>query len=136
MKLRGILDSKGRRETWEHNNRVPLSQPRLAGHNPTPHPDGSLACSRCGTGMRFSPAAFAAHATGGSPRDAQGNVYTLGPTDPWVAQQNAESAQRIPEGDHPALNDPKWREEMIDACYDQRRGPRIAQSVGASITDD
>jgi hypothetical protein len=135
MKLRGILDSKGRREVWEDNNRVLPESKHLAGHSPTPCGDGSLACSGCGA-MRYTPAAFAAHVSGGSPRDAQGNVYTMGAADPWIIAQQNESAQRIPEGDHPALNDPKWREEMIDACYDQRRAARIAHGVGVSLTDD
>jgi hypothetical protein len=132
MKLQGIQSSKGRHQAFERNQerQAPPVAAGMAGHTPAPHPDGSLACCGCGT-TRYSPAAFAAHLAGKPITDAEGAVFTTGPSDSWLAQQEPERQRQLTENQMA-----EWRAAMVQAYYaQQRRAPRIAEGVGASITD-
>lgn len=135
MKLRGINSSKARRVVHERNQSVRApGDPMLAGHKPTPWPDGSLACSGCGTGMRYSPAAFAVHLTGrGGVVDAENGVYTIGPRDPWLAQRTPAAQEQA--ADAAAA---ERRAEMIDAYYKDLERPqqRVAKGGNSSAFFD
>lgn len=126
MKLRGIKDSKRRRVAYERNQELRAPDgPMLAGHSPSPHADGSLACSGCYR-QRYSPAAFAKHLTGAPILDADGNgVFTTGPNDPFLIS---------PERQRKAA-DAATRAAQVDAFFEEQRRqrmPRVADGVGVS----
>lgn len=136
MKLKGILSSKRRRTVHERNQSLAAPAASASAlsteyHKPTSHADGSLACS-CG-GMRYSPAAFAAHLAGRGVTDAEGAVYTVGRSDPWLDQQRPERKLQADEAAGAA-----WREEMIAAYWDQQQQAkqRVADGVGKSAFFD
>lgn len=132
MKLQGIRSSKGRRLVHARNrNLAAPADVALAGHEPTPQPDGSLKCSGCGA-ARYSPAAFAAHLFGRAVPDAVGFVFTTGATDPWVAQPKGVRQEQV-EADAEA----ERRAEQVAAYYaEQRRpAPRIVEGVERWLAD-
>jgi hypothetical protein len=131
MKLRGILDSKGRRIAYERNAEAPAAPttPLIEGHQPVERGGGALACSK-GCGI-FSPAAFARHLTNARMTECASGVYVVGLDDPWLNHQPAKPAiGEIGEED---------RARQVAEYYAEQkrfsRRPRVCDGVSKSITD-
>ena len=142
MKLSGIRSSKSRAIIHEQNESKPPPDREnnlfAQGHKPIERDGGALGCTGCGTQL-YSPAAFAAHLAGKSPRDAVGGVYVTGNTDPWhehLKRSEGQSEAPFAETDAGAV----WRAEMVDKYYEQLKRPRSqpgqADGVSPSMLND
>ncbi|HKQ23151.1 MAG TPA: hypothetical protein VJT81_01760 [Burkholderiales bacterium] len=136
-KLRGILDSKGRRAVHERNlaYRAPVLEPLTAwpesAHKSQPATDNTVNCC----GVRYSPNAHKLHVRGERVPMSCGDVAVTGLDDVWLAEQDARlKARRSPNG----VDDAIERAEQVAAYYAEqkkRRTPRMAEGVSASIAD-
>jgi hypothetical protein len=133
--VRGILDSKRRRATWERNNEPPpMAEPESI-HKPLPGPDGT----QCLYGRLYSPAALAMCLRGERPATSCGEVTVTGLDDPWLAEQDARlKAQRrdTPADDEAA----RIRAEQVALYYEEQARPRrVARKVAGTsdwMTED
>lgn len=127
MRLRGILDSKGRRAVWERNQayRMPPAEPASV-HKPLSGENGTIHC--CGS--RFSPAAHQRH-TRGEPLHAVCSGVFVIDGDSWLAIEDARI--KAARNEIPADDEAIRRQELIDAYYVQQgRGRRHARRVSGT----
>lgn len=129
--LRGILDSKGRREIWQRNNAPPPQpttpeQPPVR-HDPQPGPDGTVLC--CGY-TPMTPAAHALHLKGQHLPMTCGRVLVAGLDDPWLIE--ADARLKAERNETPIDDDAIRRAELVEAYYDSRSKRQSGKVAGAS----
>lgn len=135
MKLKGVLSTKTKRAVYLASKARYASLPAEDRHKPIIQTDGTLKCSGCNVGMRWSPLAFEAHLNGIPPTDAVGNTYVTGPNDPWTLSDSTSSDSPVKS----PLDDQEWRFDMINAYRAQQRRNRqqayIAEGASPSMAD-